>query len=68
LAIIVPFVERNTQAFGGLAEQLGRDYAAACEEAGSAPDAALLERVARPANDEAIEALKTKTGAGATGQ
>jgi hypothetical protein len=35
------------QAFAGLAGALRREYIAACEEAGIAPDAALLERVAR---------------------
>jgi hypothetical protein len=61
LAIIAPFAERNAQAFGGLAGQLGRAYAAACEEAGTAPDTALLERIAHSiGNDEAIEALKAK--------
>jgi len=45
LATILPFAERN--AFGGLAGQLCQAYVAACTEAGTAPDAALLERVAR---------------------
>src|SRR5262249_13835511 len=45
LETIAPFVERHAQAFGELALTLGRIYVAACEEAGAAPDAALLERV-----------------------
>jgi tetratricopeptide (TPR) repeat protein len=47
LAILVPFVERHVQAFGGLAGSLTENYVAACEKAGTAPDAALLERVAQ---------------------
>jgi len=44
---IAPFVKRHAQAFGDLALTLGRIYIAACEEAGAAPDAALLERVTK---------------------
>ena len=43
----MPFAERNAQAFGDLARELRQAYATACEEAGTAPDAALLERIAR---------------------
>jgi hypothetical protein len=47
LAVIVPFAERHVQAFGGMAGQLGREYNAVCEKSGIAPDAVLLQRVAR---------------------
>ncbi len=69
LAIIAPFVERHAQAFGGLAGALSRDYVAACEKAGTAPDTALLERVARglgggaDTDEAAVEALKAKIDA-----
>jgi tetratricopeptide (TPR) repeat protein len=70
LAVIAPFVEKHAQAFGGLASALSRDYAAACEKAGAAPDAALLERVAwalggEADTDEAAteEALKARVDA-----
>src|SRR5262249_28007485 len=46
LAAIVPFVEKHPRVFGGLARVLGRDYLAACEQAGMEPDQALLERIA----------------------
>jgi hypothetical protein len=42
----------------------GQNYLVACEEAGTAPDTALLERLAQAiGNGEAIEALKAKIGA-----
>ena len=47
LSVIVPFVERHAEAFGGLADALRREHVAACEKAGTAPDIVLLERVAR---------------------
>jgi hypothetical protein len=47
LAVIAPFVERHLQAFDGRAGGLLRDYIAACEKAGTAPDVALLERIVR---------------------
>jgi tetratricopeptide (TPR) repeat protein len=47
LTTITPFAERNVQAFGSLVGQLCLAYIAACTKAGTAPDAALLERVAR---------------------
>jgi len=47
LIVIAPFTERHVQAFGDLARHLGRDYIAGCEKVGTAPDTALLERVAR---------------------
>jgi hypothetical protein len=37
----------SLEAAGGLAGALRQEYMAACEKAGIAPDAALLERVAR---------------------
>jgi hypothetical protein len=51
LTIIVPFVERHAQVFGGLAGFLRREYIAACGQAGTAPDSALLERVGRARGD-----------------
>jgi tetratricopeptide (TPR) repeat protein len=69
LAVIAPFVERHAQAFGGLAGDLGRHYAAACEKAGTAPDTALVERVERAlggganADEAAVEAQKAKIDA-----
>jgi tetratricopeptide (TPR) repeat protein len=47
LDALAPFVEALPQAFGDLARALGREYLAACQKAGRATDAALLERVAR---------------------
>jgi tetratricopeptide (TPR) repeat protein len=47
LAVIAPFLERHARAFADLARVLRREYAAACKRTGTAPDTALLERVAR---------------------
>lgn len=47
LVVIAPFVERQAQAFGGLARALSQIYIEACEKAGTARDSALVERVAR---------------------
>jgi len=47
LAAIAPFVERHARAFGDLAGVLSREYVAACQKAGTAPDVALLECVAK---------------------
>jgi tetratricopeptide (TPR) repeat protein len=47
LATVAPYAKRQPQAFGSMAEALREGYAAACEAAGTAPDATLLERVAQ---------------------
>jgi hypothetical protein len=66
LAVISPFVEGHAEAFGDLARALSQTYIGACEKMGSAPDLALLERVAKaldggPHTDEAaVEVLKAK--------
>src|SRR6266446_4946320 len=59
-------VERHAQAFGGLAGALRRDYIAACEKVGTAPNTALVERVERAlggganADEASVEAQKAK--------
>jgi tetratricopeptide (TPR) repeat protein len=69
LAVIAPFAEKHAQAFGDLAGNLDRDYVAACEKAGIAPDTTLLKRVAKALGggadtDEAgVVALKAKIDA-----
>ncbi len=47
LTAIAPFAEQHPQAFGDLARGLGGDYIEACEKAGTEPNGALLQRVAR---------------------
>ena len=46
LTVIVAFAETQPQVFGDIAPVLGRNHIEACKQAGSAPDVALLHRVA----------------------
>jgi len=47
LRAILPFVRALPAAFGGLAGALLKGYLQACQEAGEAPDAGLVEEVRR---------------------
>jgi TIR domain len=55
LALIAPFVAAQAEAFGGLARALVQLHSAACKAAGTEPDGALLQRVARALGEAADE-------------
>jgi hypothetical protein len=52
LSILAPFSEAYREALGGKADAMRSGYLQACERAATAPDAALLEHVARSLDDE----------------
>jgi hypothetical protein len=44
---MAPIVETQSQAFGDLAQALGRKHLGACEQAGREPDSTLVQRVSQ---------------------